>query len=94
MIAFVSSAMVPVAGAALALTVTTLAVVRKNRFVSDFITDRAAGASTLVSVTHDSHPLRECVEQQNVADMERDWHSLPATSIFARLQSAPLQSRH
>ena len=38
------------AGAALALTVAALAVIRKNRLSRDFITDRAAGASAGISV--------------------------------------------
>src|SRR6266849_2075916 len=41
-----------VPGAALALTVGTLAVVHHHRLARDFITDRAAGASTGISLTH------------------------------------------
>src|SRR6266852_5553211 len=42
----------PVPGAALALTVAALAVVHHHRFARDFITDRAAGASTGISLAH------------------------------------------
>src|SRR5882724_1242683 len=41
-----------VPGAALALTVATLAVVHHHRLSRDFITDRAAGASAGVGFTH------------------------------------------
>src|SRR5712664_2603679 len=41
-----------VPGAALALTVATLAVVHHHRLARDFITDRAAGASAGVGLTH------------------------------------------
>src|SRR6267378_3226711 len=41
-----------VPGAALALTVATLAVVHHHRLTRDFITDRAAGASAGVGLTH------------------------------------------
>src|SRR5947208_4775608 len=46
----------PVPGAALALTVATLAVVHHQRFAADFITDRAAGASTGISLAHACSP--------------------------------------
>src|SRR5947208_5798322 len=46
----------PVPGAALALTVATLAIVHHQRFAADFITDRAAGASAGVSLAHAFSP--------------------------------------
>src|SRR4051794_14223640 len=45
-----------VPGAALALTVATLAVVRKHGLTRDFITDRAAGTSAGVSLAHACSP--------------------------------------
>src|SRR5258708_1232570 len=42
----------PVPGAALPLTVATLAVALDQRFASDFIADRAAGASAGISLAH------------------------------------------
>src|ERR1700732_2829993 len=41
-----------VPGAALPLTVATLAVVHDHRFAGDFITDRAAGASAGIGLAH------------------------------------------
>src|ERR1700694_3753048 len=46
-----------VPGAALPLTVATLAVVHDNRFARDFITDRAAGASAGISLAHVFPPV-------------------------------------
>src|SRR5437660_1144435 len=45
-----------VAGAALALTVAALAVIRGQRFTGNFITDHAAGASAGISFAHASSP--------------------------------------
>src|SRR6478735_459081 len=45
-----------VSGAALALTLAALAVVHPDRFGSNFISDRAAGASTRIGFAHVSSP--------------------------------------
>src|SRR3979490_209633 len=50
-----------VPGAALPLTVATLAVVRRNRFGGDIITDRPAGASAGISLAHDFSPTNSAV---------------------------------
>src|ERR1700704_3922491 len=50
-----------VPGAALALTVATLAVVHRHRFTGDFVTDRAAGASAGIDLTHVCSPsIKRC----------------------------------
>src|SRR3977135_1213868 len=50
-----------VPGAALPLTVATLAVVRRNRFGGDIITDRTAGASAGISLAHDFSPTNKAL---------------------------------
>src|ERR1700738_897577 len=74
----------PVPGAALALTVTALAVVLRHRFGGDFITDRATGASAGVSFAHLFSPA---VKVSWTTDTSR------ASSVFAHPASLSIASR-
>src|ERR1700694_1941548 len=70
-----------VPGAALALTVAALAVVHRDRFAGDFITDRAAGASAGISLAHVLSPSINCC--WTTKDPERPFGATTTTTSLS-----------